>query len=120
MHACLIHLEEFIYTMKSSLNIEEISFDITSLQAAYADGSYTPVDVVDEVYRRIAARGEDFVWTVLVDKEKALENAREKRKQQFDTIQKLQCLNIAKSFLSSNFKKSMQILADKNHWRNTF
>lgn len=77
MHACLIHLEEFIYTMKSSLNIEEISFDITSLQAAYADGSYTPVDVVDEVYRRIAARGEDFVWTVLVDKEKALENARE-------------------------------------------
>lgn len=77
MHACLIHLEEFIYTMKSSLNIEDISFDIATLQAAYADGSLSPVDVVDEVYRRIAARGEDFVWTVLVAKEKALENARE-------------------------------------------
>lgn len=49
-----------------------------------------------------------------------MENARDKRKQQFDTIQKLQCLNIAKSFLSTNFKKSMQQLADKNHWRNTF
>lgn len=43
-----------------------------------------------------------------------------KRKQQFETMQKLQCLNIAKNFLSTNFKKSMQHLADKNHWRNTF
>lgn len=32
----------------------------------------------------------------------------------------MQCLNIAKSFLSTNFKKSMQFLADKNHWRDTF
>jgi len=29
-------------------------------------------------------------------------------------------LNIAKSFLSTNFKKSMQHLADKKHWRDTF
>ena len=43
-----------------------------------------------------------------------------KRKQQFETIQKLQCMNIAKNFLANNFKKSMQHLADKNHWRNTF
>lgn len=53
-------------------------------------------------------------------KNKALDNARMKRKQQFETMQKLQCLNIAKNFLSTNFKKSMQYLADKNHWRNTF
>ena len=35
-------------------------------------------------------------------------------------MQKLQCLNIAKNFLSTNFKKSMQYLADKNHWRDSF
>ena len=40
-------------------------------------------------------------------KNKALENAREKRKQQFETMQKLQCMNIAKNFLSTNFLKSM-------------
>lgn len=43
-----------------------------------------------------------------------------KRKQQIETMNKLQCLNIAKSFLSNNFKSSMQFLADKNHWRDTF
>ena len=53
-------------------------------------------------------------------KNKALENARKRRMQQIQTMQKLQCLNIAKTFLSSNFKKSMQHLADKKHWRNTF
>ena len=35
-------------------------------------------------------------------------------------MQKLQCLNVAKSFLSTSFNKSMQYLADKNHWRDTF
>ena len=35
-------------------------------------------------------------------------------------MNKLQCLNIAKQFLSTNFKKSMQFLADKNHWRDSF
>lgn len=29
-------------------------------------------------------------------------------------------MNIAKTFLSNNFKTSMQFLADKNHWRDTF
>ena len=53
-------------------------------------------------------------------KNKALENARKRRMQQIQTMQKIQCLNIAKSFLASNFKKSMQHLADKKHWRNTF
>jgi len=53
-------------------------------------------------------------------KNQALRNAREKQEKQFKTIQKLQCLNLAKSFLATNFKKSMQFLADKNHWRDTF
>lgn len=53
-------------------------------------------------------------------KNKALDNARMKRKQQIETMNKLQCLNIAKNFLANNFKQSMQFLADKNHWRDTF
>ena len=61
--------------MKSNQTIEVMSFDIASLRAAYADTSLSPVDVVEEVYRRIAARGEDFVWTTLVDKTEALQTA---------------------------------------------
>lgn len=29
-------------------------------------------------------------------------------------------MNIAKNFLSTNFLKSMQSLADNNHWRDSF
>ena len=61
--------------MKSNQIIEVMSFDIASLRAAYADTSLSPVDVVEEVYRRIATRGEDFVWTTLVDKTEALQTA---------------------------------------------
>lgn len=53
-------------------------------------------------------------------KNKMLENAQIKRKQQIETMSKLQCLNIAKSFLANNFVQSMQYLAEKNHWRDTF
>lgn len=35
-------------------------------------------------------------------------------------MNKLQCLNIAKNFLANNFKQSVQYMADKNHWRDTF
>lgn len=37
------------------------SFDLSSLASAYAEG-VAPVEVVREVYRRIAARGADHVW----------------------------------------------------------
>ena len=71
---------------------------------------------------------DDQDWQLEVKKEitrikiknKALDNARIKRKQQIETMNKLQCLNIAKTFLSNNFKSSMSFLADKNHWRNSF
>lgn len=53
-------------------------------------------------------------------KNKALENAREKRTNEYQTMKKLQCMNIAKNFLSTNFMKSMQGLADNNHWRDSF
>ena len=71
---------------------------------------------------------EDHDWQTEVKREiqrikvknKALDHARMKRKQQIETMNKLQCLNISKTFLSTNFKMSMQFLADKNHWRDTF
>lgn len=64
-------------TMKSSTDIETISLDISSLQAGYADGSFSPVDIVAEIYRRIDARGEDYVWTALADRQDALQNAQD-------------------------------------------
>ena len=47
------------------------------LQAAYSSGERTPVDVVHEVYKRIAARGEDGVWIHLESEDKLLARAQE-------------------------------------------
>ncbi|HRE79865.1 MAG TPA: amidase family protein, partial [Opitutaceae bacterium] len=44
------------------------SFDFKSLRAAYQAG-LSPVAVIDEVYRRIADRGEDHVWIHLLSQE---------------------------------------------------
>lgn len=71
---------------------------------------------------------EDNEWQQEVKKEiqriklknKALENARQKKKQQEETMNKLQCMHLAKNFLANNFKSSMQFLAEKNHWRDSF
>lgn len=75
--------------------------------------------------RRIAEESE---WQQEVIKEiqrirfknKTLDTARMKRKQQFETIQKLQCLNLAKTFLANNFVNSVKHLAEKKHWKDTF
>ena len=53
-------------------------------------------------------------------KNKALNNARIKREQQIKTMHKLQCLSLAKNFLSNTFDNSMQYLADHNFWKNKF
>ena len=63
--------------MKPNSAMESMSLSISSLQAGYAEGRISPVDVVMEVYRRIDARGEDHVWTALSDRQGALENAQE-------------------------------------------
>lgn len=47
------------------------------LQAAYASGERTPVDVVHEVYKRIAARGEDGVWIHVEPEDKLVARAQE-------------------------------------------
>ena len=52
-----------------------LSLDINTLHGRYRDGTLKPTEVVDEVYRRIAARGNDHVWLSLVPKEDALARA---------------------------------------------
>jgi hypothetical protein len=53
-------------------------------------------------------------------KNKTVETARLKRKQQFETMQKVQSLNLAKSFLRDNFMNSLKHLANNNYWADSF
>jgi allophanate hydrolase len=59
-----------------SWNEKTGSLDFTSLRACYISGALQPEDVIQAVYRRIAARGEDHVWIYLVPFEEALAAAR--------------------------------------------
>ncbi|OLP61619.1 allophanate hydrolase [Xaviernesmea oryzae] len=52
------------------------SLDLTTLSRAYKAGTLTPSRVVNAIYDRIAARGEDHVWIHLVSREDALATAR--------------------------------------------
>lgn len=52
--------------------MNRIDLSIASLKNGYRDKCFTPMDVVREVYRRIRARGEDFVWTELMDEDAAV------------------------------------------------
>jgi allophanate hydrolase len=51
-----------------------LNLEIASLQAAYASGSLTPTDVVEEVYKRCSAytKIDSAVWIDTVPKEQAL------------------------------------------------
>jgi allophanate hydrolase len=59
-----------------SWNEKTGSLDFTSLRACYTSGALQPEDVIQAVYQRIAARGEDHVWIYLVPCEEALAAAR--------------------------------------------
>ncbi|MCU1688714.1 MAG: Amidase [Jatrophihabitantaceae bacterium] len=48
------------------------SLDLAALRSAYASGQATPVDVINEVYDRIAGRDGDNVWITLVPREQAV------------------------------------------------
>jgi allophanate hydrolase len=52
-----------------------LSLDIKSLQQAYTMESLMPSQVVEEIYDRIEARGEDGVWISVVPRESALQRA---------------------------------------------
>ena len=60
------------------------SLDLTTLTAAYAAGTLTPNAVVDAIYDRIAARGDDHVWIHLVSREDALAAARTLKDRGYD------------------------------------
>jgi hypothetical protein len=53
--------------MTEGLGLETLSLRATTLSAAYRRGAVDPVDVVDEVLRRMAARGADHVWVQTAD-----------------------------------------------------
>jgi allophanate hydrolase len=52
-----------------------ISLDIESLLTAYRTAQLQPTDVIQEVYRRIAARGNDAVWIHLLPQAQAIAQA---------------------------------------------
>ncbi|WP_438392022.1 allophanate hydrolase [Caballeronia sp. DA-9] len=54
------------------MHSSSLSLDFNSLKRAYADGSWTPSSVIDEVYGRLAHRAGDHVWTHVVPREVAL------------------------------------------------
>ncbi|MBH8564979.1 allophanate hydrolase [Nostoc sp. CENA67] len=54
---------------------DSISLDIASLLKAYRTSKLQPKDVIEEVYRRIAARGNDAVWIHLIPQAEALAQA---------------------------------------------
>ena len=53
-------------------------------------------------------------------KNKALKIARQRRDQQLKTMDKIQCLALAKGFLAGNFINTMHSLAGEHHWRSRF
>ena len=65
----------YLKKLMSKPTIQSISLDIASLKAGYGDNKFTPVDIVNEVYRRLSLRGEDYVWTILVDRKAAIRRA---------------------------------------------
>ena len=55
--------------------LQTLSLDAATLSRGYREGRFTPVDVVEEVYRRIAARRNDRVWLHLAPRAEALRRA---------------------------------------------
>ena len=51
------------------------SLDLATLSGLYAAGRLTPEDIVNAVYDRIEARGEDHVWITLIPREETLARA---------------------------------------------
>jgi allophanate hydrolase len=56
-------------------DLSEVSLSIGSLQAHYSSGSFTPGDVIREVYRRIRTLPNNPIWIHLVPEEEALDAA---------------------------------------------
>jgi allophanate hydrolase len=59
------------------MQLNTLGFDIDRLQDGYRRGSFTPADLVREVFRRIRAQGDRFAWSELVDEAAVLRAAGE-------------------------------------------
>jgi len=57
------------------IDLRELPLDAFTLRAGYREHRFTPRDVIEEVYRRIAARGDDHVWLSLQPKAAVLKAA---------------------------------------------
>jgi allophanate hydrolase len=55
--------------------LHSMPFEIKILTRVYAAGTFTPVDIVTEVYRRIQAKSSKGVWVNMVAEEEALKKA---------------------------------------------
>lgn len=59
----------------TDMPLSDLSFDFTALRAAYACGEITPADVVNDIYRRIAADDDPHIWLHVVPRVQALAQA---------------------------------------------
>jgi allophanate hydrolase len=57
--------------------IAELSLDLATLRAAYAEGAFTPSELIEQVYERIARGDHPNVWIHLAPKADLLARARE-------------------------------------------
>lgn len=64
-------------TTSNQMDMAMISLDFISLRRVYETKSATPINVVRETFRRIRARGQDYVWTHLAPEEDVLAQAKE-------------------------------------------
>jgi len=60
------------YPRKTDMNL---SLDLAALRAAYAAGSLTPTQLVDEILRRIAAQADPATWIHLLSRDALLSYA---------------------------------------------
>jgi allophanate hydrolase len=70
--------------MTADLRLATLSLRATSLSAAYRRGDVDPVEVVEEVLRRMAARGSDCVWVQTADPARLRAQARALRERRAD------------------------------------
>jgi len=63
-----------------------MTFEVDNLRQGYEKKLFTPADIINEVYRRIDAQGERFIWVSLVKREDALINAHVLMKQDLSVL----------------------------------
>ncbi len=61
--------------MNSNPQIENLSLSFETLNECYKNGCFSVVDVVNEVFRRIDGRGNDGVWTFLLEQPDVVQRA---------------------------------------------